>query len=67
MTRVLLIGATGLVGQTVLDRLLGEPRASHIVAPTRRPLPHTSDRLTNPPSSTSMPCRKTPIGGRWTA
>jgi uncharacterized protein YbjT (DUF2867 family) len=44
---LLLVGATGLVGQAVLQRALGDPRVARIIAPTRRPLaPHP--RLDNP-------------------
>lgn len=45
--KVLLAGATGVVGGHVLARLLAEPRISTIVAPTRRPIP-THPRLVNP-------------------
>lgn len=41
MTRglgLLLVGATGAVGQAVLRQALGEKRIAQIVAPTRRPL-----------------------------
>ena len=37
--RLLLVGATGLVGRHVLQRALADPRVASIVAPTRRPLP----------------------------
>lgn len=47
MTRVLLIGASGLVGHHVLTRLLESARFSAVVAPTRRPLPHHV-KLLNP-------------------
>lgn len=41
MPRLLIAGATGLVGGAVLARALADPRIGHIVAPTRRPLtPH---------------------------
>lgn len=44
---ILLAGATGLTGEHLLDRLLGEPTVSRVLAPTRRPLsPHA--RLVNP-------------------
>jgi len=47
MTRLLLAGATGLIGSAVLEQLLADPRVSRIVAPTRRALtPHA--RLDNP-------------------
>lgn len=39
MNRVLLTGATGLVGSILLRRLVADPRIDEIVAPTRRPLP----------------------------
>ncbi|GGJ97282.1 NAD(P)H-binding protein [Pseudomonas matsuisoli] len=35
---ILLAGATGLVGEHLLDRLLSEPTVKRVVAPTRRPL-----------------------------
>lgn len=38
MTRLLLVGATGLVGSHVLDQALADPRFSVVVAPTRRAL-----------------------------
>jgi uncharacterized protein YbjT (DUF2867 family) len=38
MTKVLIVGATGLVGRHVLDRALADNRVAHVVAPTRRPL-----------------------------
>lgn len=46
--RVLLAGATGLVGAEVLRRLLGDGRCSKVIAPTRRPLPVSDARLLNP-------------------
>ena len=36
--QVLHVGATGLVGQLVLSRLLDAPGVSRVIAPTRRPL-----------------------------
>ncbi len=45
--RVLLIGATGVVGPEALRLALAEPRFGAIVAPTRRPLP-PHPKLTNP-------------------
>jgi len=39
MSRVLLTGATGLVGGYLLDLLIADPRISEIIVPTRRPLP----------------------------
>ncbi|MCD9088406.1 NAD-dependent epimerase/dehydratase family protein [Stenotrophomonas sp. SY1] len=46
--RVLIAGATGLVGAQVLRRLLADPRCSGVVAPTRRPLAPTDAKLLNP-------------------
>ena len=45
---ILHIGATGLVGQRVLARLLEAPRVARVVAPTRRPLGIVHPRLLNP-------------------
>lgn len=39
MNRVLLTGATGLVGSHLLRLLIEDPRVDEIIAPTRRPLP----------------------------
>ncbi|MDI1296303.1 MAG: NAD-dependent dehydratase [bacterium] len=47
MAKILLAGATGLVGGEVLALLLADHRVSHVVAPTRRPLPAHS-KLLNP-------------------
>lgn len=47
MTKLLLAGATGMVGTAALALLLEDPRVTRIVAPTRRPLlPHA--KLLNP-------------------
>ena len=41
MTRLLIVGATGLVGGLVLERALADERVSQVVALTRRPIaPH---------------------------
>ena len=46
---LLLLGATGLVGRSVLAQALANPAVTHVIAPTRRPLePHS--KLTNPVS-----------------
>jgi len=45
--RLLLVGGTGLVGSEVLRLALADPRISHIIAPTRRPLP-SHHKLENP-------------------
>jgi uncharacterized protein YbjT (DUF2867 family) len=52
MTRILIAGATGLVGGHVLRRALSDDRVTAIVAPTRRPLP-PHDKLSNPVSDLS--------------
>jgi uncharacterized protein YbjT (DUF2867 family) len=44
--RILLVGATGAVGKQVLQQALAEPRISHVVALTRKPLP-PQEKLTN--------------------
>ncbi|MCF3521062.1 NAD-dependent dehydratase [Stenotrophomonas maltophilia] len=46
--RVMLLGATGLVGRPTLRRLLDDPRCGAVVAPTRRPLALTHGQLENP-------------------
>ena len=47
MSRLLLAGATGLVGHATLERALASTRVAQVVAPTRRPLaPHP--KLLNP-------------------
>ena len=47
MTKLLLAGATGLVGGDALKLLLADERVTQIVAPTRRPLP-PHPKLVNP-------------------
>lgn len=47
MASLLLVGATGLVGQCVLAQALADPRVTRLVAPTRRPLP-AQGKLENP-------------------
>lgn len=44
---LLLVGATGLVGRSVLQQALGDPRIERVVAPTRRALP-VHPKLLNP-------------------
>jgi len=46
--KLLLIGATGLVGHQVLMRALEDPRVEAVIAPTRRPLAVTHHKLTAP-------------------
>lgn len=45
--KVLLLGATGLIGRHCLDYLLAAPEVSRVIAPTRRTLPHRNERLLN--------------------
>ena len=45
--RLLLVGATGAVGEQVLELALAEPRIARVVAPTRRPLA-AHPKLDNP-------------------
>ncbi|HEX4844359.1 MAG TPA: NAD-dependent dehydratase, partial [Limnobacter sp.] len=47
MKTLLLVGATGVVGQQVLAQALAHPGVERVVAPTRRPLP-AHPKLTNP-------------------
>lgn len=46
MTRLLIVGATGLVGQHVVLQALADPRVSKVIALTRRPIP-TCAKLEN--------------------
>ena len=48
MTRVLIVGATGLVGRHVLGLLLADARFTTIVAPVRRPVHAAAPRLQTP-------------------
>lgn len=48
MTSILLLGATGLVGNVVLLQALADQRISRIVAPTRRALSEQHAKLENP-------------------
>ena len=47
MSRLLIVGATGLVGRHALASALADPRVSQVVAPTRRALPPHA-KLDNP-------------------
>lgn len=47
MSTILIAGATGLVGRIALDKALADPRATRVVALTRRALPPHS-KLLNP-------------------
>lgn len=46
--KLLLIGATGLVGHEVLSHALASPRIETVIAPARRPLAVTHRKLTAP-------------------
>jgi uncharacterized protein YbjT (DUF2867 family) len=46
--RIVLAGATGLVGGHVLQGLLDDPRCGRVTAPTRRPLALHHPKLDNP-------------------
>ncbi|WP_313462258.1 NAD-dependent epimerase/dehydratase family protein [Stenotrophomonas sp.] len=46
--KVMLVGATGLVGTQVLQLLLDDPRCQTVVAPTRRPLALADAHLLKP-------------------
>lgn len=46
--RILLAGATGLVGSHALSLLLDDPRCTALIAPTRRPLDRRHPKLDNP-------------------
>ena len=51
MTRLIVLGASGLVGQQILVQALANDSISHIIAPTRRPLADVQRRhakLENP-------------------
>ena len=47
MSTIFIAGATGLVGQIALDKALDDSRVTHLVAPTRTPLP-PHPKLANP-------------------
>jgi uncharacterized protein YbjT (DUF2867 family) len=46
MSRLLIVGATGLVGKLALEQALADARISRVIALTRRPIP-SRDRLEN--------------------
>ena len=48
--KVLILGATGLVGRNALAQVLARQEVMQVTAPTRKPLPR-QDRLTNPLAS----------------
>jgi uncharacterized protein YbjT (DUF2867 family) len=62
MKRLMLVGATGLVGQSVLRQALAHPRVEQVIAPTRRLLPPHA-KLLNP----VVDFDALPIGAGWWA
>lgn len=48
MTRLLIVGSTGLVGGHALAQALADARFAQVIAPTRRPLPLRHAKLDNP-------------------
>ncbi len=48
MTRLLIVGSTGLVGGHALAQALADARFAQVIAPTRRPLPTRHAKLENP-------------------
>ncbi len=48
MSRILITGATGLIGGHLLRLLNDDPRITSVSAPTRRPLAVTMDKVVNP-------------------
>jgi len=51
--KVLILGATGLVGNSALIEAVTDPAIAQVIAPTRKPLPPNS-RLTNPVSELEL-------------
>jgi uncharacterized protein YbjT (DUF2867 family) len=47
--KVLILGASGLVGSNALEQTLAQPSITEVIAPTRKPLPRRP-KLTNPVS-----------------
>ena len=62
--RILLSGATGLVGGEVLKRMLAPGQPFQVIAPTRAPLAERSSRLSNPVYDSSAAERRTDSGLR---
>lgn len=48
MTRLLIVGSSGLVGGYALAQALADTRFAQVIAPTRRPLPLQHAKLENP-------------------
>lgn len=64
MSTLLIFGASGLVGSQALAVALADQRVSHVIAPTRRPLP-VHERLSNPRLQQMLD--DPGIGGSWCA
>lgn len=65
--RVLLAGATGLVGAQVLERLLAAPEGPWVLAPVRRPLAIGSRRLSALVGDLADPAQDTALAERLRA
>lgn len=61
--KVMLVGATGLVGGQVLQQLLDDARCDAVIAPTRRPLTHADPALHNP----VVDFERLPVDAPWWA
>lgn len=64
MSTLLIFGATGLVGSQALALALADQRVTHVIAPTRHPLP-VQERLSNPLLQQMLD--DPDIGGSWSA
>ena len=60
--RIMLVGATGLVGSNVLARLLADARVEAVIAPTRKPLAAHA-KLQNP----IVDFARLPVDAEWWA
>ncbi|MCF7751916.1 oxidoreductase [Bacillus subtilis subsp. subtilis] len=61
--KVMLVGATGLVGGQVLQQVLDDARCDAVIAPTRRPLEVTDPVLHNP----VVDFERLPVDAPWWA
>ena len=66
MAVLLLVGATGLVGQSVVRQALADSRVEKLIAVTRKPLP-PHPRLENPIVDFDALPADAAMVGRWTA
>lgn len=53
--KILIFGATGVVGSQVFQQALADPNIDHIMAPTRHPLTTQAAKLSNPVVDFSQP------------